>query len=105
MDGLFSTLRFLFGCGTVLVVATILLAHLPKSPLRTLLVQICGWATAALCGAYVLSPVDVLPEALLGPFGLPDDVIALILGFISARSAWSAGNEDPPAHEQKRKAA
>ena len=31
-----------------------------------------------LCALYCLSPIDVLPEALLGPFGLPDDIIAII---------------------------
>lgn len=33
-----------------------------------------------LMGAYILSPVDLLPEALLGPLGLPDDIMALIAG-------------------------
>lgn len=28
--------------------------------------------------AYLLSPVDLLPEILIGPFGLIDDVGALI---------------------------
>ena len=31
----------------------------------------------ALCIAYVLSPVDLIPEILLGPFGLVDDVGAV----------------------------
>lgn len=38
------------------------------------------WLTILGCLAYVLSPIDVLPEAFLGPFGLPDDVIALLVG-------------------------
>lgn len=33
-----------------------------------------------LAGLYVLSPVDVLPEAVLGPLGLPDDAIAFLVG-------------------------
>jgi len=98
MEGMFSTIRLVIWCGTGLLLATGLLAHLPNSPLRNLLVQICGWATAALCGAYVLSPVDLMPEVLLGPFGLPDDILALVMGFISARSAWKAGNEKAVEH-------
>lgn len=105
MDSFFSMIKFFFGCGAGLMLAMVLLAHLPKSPLRTLLVQFCGWATAALCGAYVLSPVDVLPEALLGPFGLPDDLIALIVGIMSARSAWKASSEETGEQESKRPAA
>jgi uncharacterized membrane protein YkvA (DUF1232 family) len=102
---LFSTIRFFFGCGTVLFIAMILLAHLPKSPLRTALTQICGWATAGLCGAYVLSPFDVAPEALLGPFGLIDDLIAAIIGFMSARAAWKAGKEKSAADAEQARAA
>ena len=29
-----------------------------------------------LCGIYILSPIDFLPEILLGPLGLLDDFIA-----------------------------
>ena len=93
MDSFFSTIRFFFGCGTLLIVSLVVLAHFPKSPLRSALMQICGWATAAICGAYVLSPIDPVPEILFGPFGLFDDIIAAIVGFMSARAAWRAGNE------------
>lgn len=31
-----------------------------------------------LAGLYLLSPVDLVPEILLGPFGLVDDAGALI---------------------------
>jgi len=106
MDSFFSMIKFFFGCGTLLVLAMFVLAHLPKSPLRTMLVQISGWATAALCGAYIAAPVDLLPEILVPPpFGFLDDLIALIFGIMSARSAMNAGKEEPPAHEQKRNAA
>lgn len=36
--------------------------------------------------AYVVNPVDVLPEAALGPAGLPDDVAAVV-GAVSALAA------------------
>ena len=105
MDGFFSLIKFFFGCGTLLVIVMIVLAHMPKSPLRTLLVQICGWGGAVLCGVYAAAPVDCLPEIVLGPAGLIDDLVAVILGFMSARAAWTAGEEETPADEQKRKAA
>ena len=31
-----------------------------------------------LAGLYLLSPIDLVPEILLGPFGLVDDLGALI---------------------------
>lgn len=37
------------------------------------------WLTIVGCTAYVFSPIDILPEAALGPFGLPDDVIAVLV--------------------------
>lgn len=46
--------------------------------------------TIAGCILYIVSPVDVLPEAFLGPFGLPDDLVAF--AFL-LRTAWS-GRKD-----------
>ena len=104
MDGFFSLIKFFFGCGTLLVLVMVVLAHMPKSPLRTMLVQISGWATAALCGAMIVSPIDIIPDPLF-PIGFADDLVALIVGFMSARAAWNAGKEETAADEQKRKAA
>jgi uncharacterized membrane protein YkvA (DUF1232 family) len=41
------------------------------------------YATILACLAYLISPIDVLPEAVLGPFGLPDDLIVIIIGVIT----------------------
>lgn len=30
---------------------------------------------------YIISPIDFLPEALLGPFGLIDDAVLAMVGF------------------------
>ena len=42
--------------------------------------------TIAGCILYIVSPVDVLPEAFLGPFGLADDAIAAAILAIVMRS-------------------
>ena len=55
--------------------------------------QIFGWVFAAFCVIYFVSPVDILPEAFLGPFGLVDDIGAVIAGVASARAAWRAGKD------------
>jgi len=31
---------------------------------------------------YIVSPIDILPEAFLGPIGLIDDVIVLFIGVL-----------------------
>jgi len=80
-------------CGTASAITLMVLANKPHSPLRDLIVQVLGWVFAAFCAIYLLLPIDFLPEAFLGPFGLPDDVAAAIAGFISAKAAWRAGKE------------
>ncbi len=41
-------------------------------PIRSLVV-------IAACVLWILSPVDLMPEAALGPFGLGDDAVALLV--------------------------
>lgn len=38
-----------------------------------------GWLTIGACVAYILSPVDLAPEAILGPLGVPDDILAALI--------------------------
>ena len=45
------------------------------------------WVLLVLSAVYILSPVDVIPEVLLGPLGLTDDAVALA---IVAKLGWSA---------------
>jgi uncharacterized membrane protein YkvA (DUF1232 family) len=61
--------------------------------LRTVLSEICSWAFLALCTFYAVSPIDVVPEALFGPFGFVDDLGAIFLGYQSLKSALQARRE------------
>ena len=45
------------------------------------------WVVLVIAAIYLLSPIDVIPEALLGPLGLTDDVVAVA---ILAKLGWSA---------------
>jgi uncharacterized membrane protein YkvA (DUF1232 family) len=58
---------------------------------RNTAISLYRWAIAIACGIYVISPVDALPEIILGPLGLFDDVGALVAGLLSARAALQAG--------------
>ena len=51
------------------------------------------WVLLVLSAVYILSPVDVIPEVLLGPLGLSDDVVALAL---VAKLGWSATRPAEP---------
>ena len=90
MQSFFGAIQTVVLCGTLLAVAFVVLLALPKSELRSFLMPIVGWAMAIFCGLYAISPVDIVPEALLGPFGLVDDVGAVITGIAAARTAMKA---------------
>jgi uncharacterized membrane protein YkvA (DUF1232 family) len=81
-------------CGSVLTLTMLILVALPQSKIRAALLQVFGWVFAAFCLIYFISPVDVLPEAILGPFlGLFDDAAAVMAGVAAARAAWRAGKD------------
>jgi uncharacterized membrane protein YkvA (DUF1232 family) len=80
---------------TILVVVTLWFMHQPDSPLKTIALRGSAAVFALIAPAYVLSPVDVMPEAILGPFGLVDDLAAAIAGFLAARYAiWGPKVEE-----------
>jgi uncharacterized membrane protein YkvA (DUF1232 family) len=51
------------------------------------LLPLYRWAVAIGCFCYVVSPLDAMPEIILGPFGLFDDAGVAIAGFLAARDA------------------
>lgn len=76
--------------GGGLVGLFMILLSMPQSKFKEFLTPIIGWCFALFCGAYVLSPVDLIPEAVVGPFGLLDDAGVLVAGICAARSAMKA---------------
>ncbi len=84
---MFEMIKLLMLCGTGIVIAFVVLLAMPKSELRSVLMPIVGWAMAIFCGFYAISPID---KALLGPFGLIDDIGAVIVGISSAKAAMKA---------------
>ncbi|HNV48645.1 MAG TPA: YkvA family protein [Spirochaetota bacterium] len=38
---------------------------------------------------YTISPIDLIPEALVGPLGLADDLFLLLIGFLYAWYSYS----------------
>lgn len=90
---MFEALKMLMVCGTLVVIAFGILLAMPKSELRSVLMPIVGWAMAIFCGIYAISPIDVVPEAVLGPFGLVDDIGAVIAGISAAKAAMNASSE------------
>ena len=90
---MWETFKWLMLCGTSIVIAFGVLLAMPKSELRSFLMPIVGWTFAIFAGGYCLSPVDVVPELVAGPFGLIDDVGMAIAGFAAAKAAMKAKDE------------
>lgn len=80
-------LHTLVTMGTLIVIVFLLLLALPNCKLREFLMPFVKIAIVALCGAYVLSPIDLMPEIVLGPFGMVDDLGAAVGGFLTFKSA------------------
>jgi uncharacterized membrane protein YkvA (DUF1232 family) len=86
-------MKLLVLVGGGLALAFMVLLALPQCKLRDMLMPFVVWGFVVLCAAYAISPVDVLPEIALGPFGLVDDTGALVAGIWAARSAMKAHRE------------
>ena len=89
MDKIYHIIEMFVLSGTVLAVTFAVLISLPKSKMREFLMPIIGWCVAIFCGIYCISPVDILPEVLLGPFGLVDDIGAVVAGISAAHAAMN----------------
>ncbi len=94
MQSLLFMISTMLVCGTILAATFAVLLSLPQSKLRDFLMPIIGWCVAIFCGIYCISPIDIVPEAVLGPFGLIDDLGALVTGIAAARIAMKKAKEE-----------
>lgn len=90
MSEVFGVMKLLIGCGTLLVVSFCILLAMPQSKMRAVAVQVVGWLMVAFCAVYAISPIDILPEALFGPFGLFDDIGAILTAIAAGSAAMNA---------------
>jgi uncharacterized membrane protein YkvA (DUF1232 family) len=88
MTGFFDFLSTAMWCGTVLGLAFMVVLALPKSEMREVMKKVLF---AVACALYVLSPIDFMPEAILGPLGFVDDLGAMAAGIMSLKSAIRMG--------------
>ncbi len=77
MSEFFSLLKLIVLCGTLFIIATVVLLSLPQSRLRAVGIEVVKWGGAAALLALMVSPLDLLP-------GLPFDDIAYLVGAIAA---------------------
>ena len=92
MTEIFSTIRLIAVLVVVLLLGFGVLLALPHSRLKEIVQPFVGWAIAALSVAYIVSPLDVLPD-LIPVIGWADDLAALAVGIASAVAAMNAGKK------------
>ena len=95
METVFKTMQLALGCGTLLLLAFLVLLALPNSRLRAVVMPVVSWLMVIACGFYVVSPLDVIPEAMFGPFGLVDDIGAGLVGYAAYKLATKPKEESP----------
>lgn len=86
MSNFFSLIKFVFAFSVALAAVFLVLTALPKSRLRAATLTVSGWIlklTALLCILYVISPLDLIPDAI-PVAGFADDLVALVIGTASA---------------------
>jgi len=89
MQSLLQIIQLMVVCGTILAISFVALLAMPSCKLREVMMPIVGWCVAIFCAAYAISPVDIVPEAVFGPFGYIEDIGALVTGVIAARTAMN----------------
>ena len=85
MSSFFQAVETLARCATVFCIVFVILLAMPQSRLRSVCVEIAKYAFAALCCGLILSPLDIVPDFLVGP-GQIDDLGYLIAGTLAIRS-------------------
>lgn len=82
MDAFVGLLKL--GCGGIILLGVVFLVllSLPKSRLRSVVLEIGGWFTTAGAAASVISPIDFIPD-VVPVLGWGDDVMAIFVGIVA----------------------
>lgn len=86
MSDVLDTIQVFFICVTVLSIAFVMLLAMPKSKLRSYLVEVMKYIGAAIFIFLVLSPIDIIPD-VLPILGWGDDLGYLAGAIASIKSA------------------
>ena len=97
MGEFFHMISTFIWAATLFGVASVVALSLPKSRLRTVLSEFLGYAFMGLCAIYCISPIDLFPEAIAGPFGYIDDLGAVYAGYCG----WQSGQIPRCVHQSR----
>lgn len=91
MQNFVEVIKLLIIAGSAITIVLLVTLSLPQSRLKDFLAPIVSWCFAIFCALYVISPVDLVPEAILGPFGAIDDIGAIIAGIMAVMASKGKG--------------
>ena len=90
----------------LLAALTLVLMHLPGSPLKTIALRASGVLFAVTAAPiYVISPIDLIPEAVFGPIGVFDDIAVVIAAICYVKYALTTplnANDDQSENTEPR---
>ena len=86
MSALFSTISVFFVCFTILGITLMVLLAMPKSKLRSYLLEVGKYGLTILLALLVVSPIDIVPD-VIPALGWGDDLAYLIGAVASFKSA------------------
>ena len=90
MSHITQLLEIMIACATALGIALIVALSMPQSAMRDV---VKNGVLTLICVAYVLCPIDPLPEIVLGPMGFLDDLGVAVAGVVTAKRAASSLKE------------
>ena len=100
MDSFFEFLKIVFIGLFALIALFLILLALPKSKIRSMVLEIMGYGGAAASAVSIVSPIDPIPD-FIPVLGQMDDIVAFIFGIISLIMAIHQGKQRKKFGEQE----
>lgn len=79
-------------CGSIMMIAFMILLSLPQSKLRSVGMEVGKWAMVLAFGILLISPIDFIPD-VIPLLGWGDDIGYIVAGIAAAQSALKERRE------------